>query len=260
MAKRSTCPSRSGMTANSGRAKRSRNAWWPTRVGSKGWRSRMWGSNQGWKWSAKASALAGASQPWAKARTQAWAASVPGLAGVIELIAFSVPGTGRWTWRERGRGLVGRGRGPRAGDGPAGQRRSAQQDEDGGCDEPAEGGGGQGLGWGVVAQSNPRPGHQRDGRKRQGERGAEGEGEDGHRAGGGGGVDRQLPPQGHNQRGRQAGEYRDHQRHQRLGGRPGSGAAPARPGPRRWRPGTGPGAAGGLAGDGRSIAGGGPRR
>src|SRR5829696_9851370 len=77
-----------------------------------------------------------------------------------------------------------------------GRSRSAQQDEDGGCHEPAEGGAGQRLGWGVVAEPNPRPGHQRDRGRGQGERGAEGEGEDGDGGGGGGGVDRQLPPQG----------------------------------------------------------------
>src|SRR5512133_2478038 len=100
------------MSANSGRAKRSRNAWWPTRVGSRGWRSRTWGSNQGWKWSAKALALAGASQPWAKARTQAWAAWRPGVIGMIEFIAGSVGWNDRWSWRERCRGLTGPGRGP----------------------------------------------------------------------------------------------------------------------------------------------------
>ena len=51
--------------------------------------SRTCGSNQDWKWSAKASALAGARQPSAKARTQACAASVPDAAGVMELIALN---------------------------------------------------------------------------------------------------------------------------------------------------------------------------
>src|SRR4029450_13905173 len=50
---------------------------------------------------------------------------------------------------------------------------------------------------GAAREPHPRPGHQCDRGDRQGERGAEGESEDGDRAAGGGGVDRQLPPQGH---------------------------------------------------------------
>jgi hypothetical protein len=73
------------MRANSGRAKRSRNAWWPT---SPGWVRRMPESNHGWKWSANASALAGARQPSAKAATQACAASTSGLAGGTRLNSF----------------------------------------------------------------------------------------------------------------------------------------------------------------------------
>src|SRR5262245_34256317 len=139
------------MSANSGRTKRSRNAWWPTRVGSWGWMSRTYGSNQRWKWSAKASAPAGARHPWAKASTQACAALAPGAAGVgvTERIAWPPLGVAsRW-------------------DGRVGRRGSAQQDEDGGGDQPAEGGAGGGLGRGVVAESDARPGHQGDGGKGQ---------------------------------------------------------------------------------------------
>jgi hypothetical protein len=76
------------MRANSGRAKRSRNAWWPTSVGSPGWVRRMPESNHGWKWSANASALARARQPSAKAATQACAASTSGLAGGTRFNSF----------------------------------------------------------------------------------------------------------------------------------------------------------------------------
>src|SRR5215203_6241821 len=146
--------------------------------------SRMCGSNQRWKWSAKASALAGASQPSAKARTQACAASVPAAAGVSELIAFSFLlmslrmadlSTGA-DQRSRMKTVV------------ATSAPSAA---------PARVWAG-----GVIAESNPRPGHQGDRGQGQKERRAECNDEDGDRAASGGGVDRDLPPQGYQHRGR----------------------------------------------------------